>query len=363
MAERALPVKTPEAKRENPASHGRKTEHSPSISTHIDRILFLQRTIGNQAVMRLIRSGALQDKLKIGQPGDKYEQEEKEVHLQIRKMKDSNSEIADDIESRIQFLRGSTTVGASPQRHSVVIRRRTASPSGSAGLNVIPCSSLPFLVGSHGGCASGRDFMFADHPSLSFVDTLKVLPFRVKLDTELLAIFAAELGTLAGSIGLGMISRFSSGSGTTLVHGTASPISIMAAVSGTFAGALGAVRRDIGSQIAAQASTGAIDCNRLNIPSASMPRISFTFSDGTTLKAAIGGTQGLNLYITSFTALPGSRTYAITLRFVICDDFGVDESDLYSPGLISFWVLQHERTGYRPFVNEIIIEPTITGSF
>jgi len=37
--------------------------------------MFLQRTVGNQAVERLIKSGALQDKLRIGKPGDKYEQE------------------------------------------------------------------------------------------------------------------------------------------------------------------------------------------------------------------------------------------------------------------------------------------------
>jgi hypothetical protein len=40
-----------------------------------NRILYLQRTAGNQAVQRLIKSGTLQAKLRIGQPGDKYEQE------------------------------------------------------------------------------------------------------------------------------------------------------------------------------------------------------------------------------------------------------------------------------------------------
>lgn len=54
----------------------------------------------------------------------------------------------------------------------------------------------------------------------------------------------------------------------------------------------------------------------------------------------------------------------MTLRFTICDNFGVDESDLYTPGLISFWELQHERTpsAYVPFINEIIVEPTISGT-
>lgn len=46
-----------------------------SMDTPVDYILFLQRTAGNQDVQRLIKSGTLQAKLKIGQPGDKYEPE------------------------------------------------------------------------------------------------------------------------------------------------------------------------------------------------------------------------------------------------------------------------------------------------
>jgi hypothetical protein len=53
-----------------------------------DRILFLQRTIGNQAVQRLIKSGTLQAKLMIGQPGDKYEQEADQVADAVMRMPD-----------------------------------------------------------------------------------------------------------------------------------------------------------------------------------------------------------------------------------------------------------------------------------
>ena len=45
------------------------------MDTPVDHILFLQRTAGNQAVSGLMKSGALQAKLRIGQPRDKYEQE------------------------------------------------------------------------------------------------------------------------------------------------------------------------------------------------------------------------------------------------------------------------------------------------
>ncbi len=76
MAERSqLVVKKPDAKRDNSVSKSRKPGYSQSMSSPSDYILFLQRTIGNQAVQSLIKSGALQTNLRISQPGDKYEQE------------------------------------------------------------------------------------------------------------------------------------------------------------------------------------------------------------------------------------------------------------------------------------------------
>ena len=76
MGERApLSVKKPETKRENSASQKRKPDFSQSISSPIDHILHLQRTIGNQAVLRLFKSGVIQAKLRINQPNDIYEQE------------------------------------------------------------------------------------------------------------------------------------------------------------------------------------------------------------------------------------------------------------------------------------------------
>ena len=52
----------------------------------MDRILFLQRTAGNQAVSRLMRSRSLQAKFKIGQPGDKYEREADRVADAVMRM-------------------------------------------------------------------------------------------------------------------------------------------------------------------------------------------------------------------------------------------------------------------------------------
>lgn len=46
----------------------------------------MQQTLGNQAVQRLYRTGVLQAKLKVGAPGDKYEQEADRVADQVMRM-------------------------------------------------------------------------------------------------------------------------------------------------------------------------------------------------------------------------------------------------------------------------------------
>src|SRR5574341_544676 len=76
MSERAVQsAKKPGAKKENSALQAQKTCCPQRMNSPADSILLLQRTAGNQAVQRLIRSGALQAKLKISMPGDRYEQE------------------------------------------------------------------------------------------------------------------------------------------------------------------------------------------------------------------------------------------------------------------------------------------------
>ena len=87
MSERVgLTIKKPEVNRDNSDSRMRRTDHPRSVNPSVDRILFLQKTVGNQAVQRLLRSGALQAKLRIGQPGDVYEQEADRVAEQVMRM-------------------------------------------------------------------------------------------------------------------------------------------------------------------------------------------------------------------------------------------------------------------------------------
>lgn len=79
-------AKKTEIKAENRISKVQKAGLSRSVSSPIDKILFLQRTIGNHKVGRLMKSGALQAKLKIGWPGDILEQVADRVAEQVRRM-------------------------------------------------------------------------------------------------------------------------------------------------------------------------------------------------------------------------------------------------------------------------------------
>ncbi len=79
-------TRIPEIKKKNSPIRIQKTKLSHSVKTPVEYVLFLQRTIGNQAVQELTRSGTLQAKLSIGQPGDVYEQEADRVADQVMRM-------------------------------------------------------------------------------------------------------------------------------------------------------------------------------------------------------------------------------------------------------------------------------------
>ena len=80
--------KKPEVKNQDICPQIRRKTESQSMNSPVDRLLFLQRTIGNQAVGKLIKSGALQAKLRIGTTGDIYEQEADRVAEQVMQMPD-----------------------------------------------------------------------------------------------------------------------------------------------------------------------------------------------------------------------------------------------------------------------------------
>jgi outer membrane protein OmpA-like peptidoglycan-associated protein len=267
------------------------------------------------------------------------------------------------------------TPGPRPLRRSVVISYTQATPAQepapvtepgpTPALTIVPCTTLPRqILHRPGGCSGGADFAFSDHPTLSWGDAAKVAFARVSTDFALLNNMRTELGILAGSEGFRMVSHFASGSGATLTHGPTTPIGSRALAAPSFHAMRRAAETDLERQLTGMAASGTVDCNALTLASSAVPWLSFSLSaDGPMLKGIIGGTQGLTVWLQSFSVAPGTRNYMLELRYYICDDFGVDTSDLYSPALISFWVLQHERSGFVPFMNGIDLTVTRGGTF
>jgi len=87
MYERSQVIeKKSDTKKGSSAPKAQNSEFSPSTSSASDRILSLQRTLGNQAVQRLFTTGTIQPKLRIGQPNDIYEQEADRVADEVMRM-------------------------------------------------------------------------------------------------------------------------------------------------------------------------------------------------------------------------------------------------------------------------------------
>jgi LysM repeat protein len=89
MAERfGLSVKKSEGKERTPSAGKMRPGVSPGMDmgSPVEQVLHLQRTIGNRAVTRLVESGALQARLRVGAPNDIYEQEAERIADRVMAM-------------------------------------------------------------------------------------------------------------------------------------------------------------------------------------------------------------------------------------------------------------------------------------
>ncbi len=243
-----------------------------------------------------------------------------------------------------------------------------------------------FSIGQKGGGAGGgKDFLHGDFPiengtfTPSLLQSLYLAETRLILFTDGLLEFNLRTGLKLFTFGEfdaladQFVDRFMAGTNGTFTHDVGSSLSDLAKNTDTIQGVLEYAKNNIQQMIQTQANGGRIDNRDLNV---TLPNnISFPLDDSPSLKALIGGTQGTTLFIENFNATAtinspetgGSGNYSATLRLRILDDFGVDEDDLYTPlgyrPLYAFWILQHERQGPAPFINEIIIEVPIEGTF
>jgi hypothetical protein len=101
MSERTALTKTSETKGKFPSTKLKENLYQ-SMDSPVEQILSLQQTIGNQAVQRLLKSGTIQAKLKIGQPNDKYEQEADRVADKVMSMMEPKGSLVNSHSSLVQ---------------------------------------------------------------------------------------------------------------------------------------------------------------------------------------------------------------------------------------------------------------------
>jgi len=113
-------------------------------SSYMDRVLHLQRTVGNREVARLIRSGFLQAKLTIGRPGDIYEQEADRIADQVMRMPDEKQSLVNGHLSSVQ--RQSACPGCEEEEEPLSLK----ASGGCGGSDVMSCveSHINALKGS-----------------------------------------------------------------------------------------------------------------------------------------------------------------------------------------------------------------------
>lgn len=165
-----------------------------------------------------------------------------------------------------------------------------------------------------------------------------------------------------GATGSLMIDRFMAGLGGGLKHPNNSDLSNTARNTLTFVNTQAAVRIEIQRQLKAQLDAGAVDWRKLSIT------VDIPFSTGThdltvplRFRAMIGGIHGTKLFARNFTVRgdqPFDTVWSATydLKYEMGDHFGVGRDDMYTPDLVAMNVLQHERSGHKPFLNFIDVE-------
>ena len=101
MSERTALTKISETKGKSPSTKPKGNLYQ-SMDSPVEDILHLQQTIGNQAVQRLLKSGAIQAKLKIGQPNDKYELEADRIADKVMSMPEPKGSLVNSHSSLVQ---------------------------------------------------------------------------------------------------------------------------------------------------------------------------------------------------------------------------------------------------------------------
>jgi hypothetical protein len=215
----------------------------------------------------------------------------------------------------------------------------------------------------------------------------RVDKLKGKNDEELKAILrkfvVSSLST--GDLGGAMVDRFYLGKQEAMRHKHGSALAEKARHSSSFRSHVAKVRDKLAALLPKTAGPG-LNCgflhNKIDVPTVNFGATlgalaafaTFQQGDELTLKALIGGTQGLRITLKNLTFSKrfstAYNTFTADLRYEIFDLFGAGSNDIYTgakavedyrDALVAFWILQHLKKGHKPFVNWIEIETQAIG--
>lgn len=243
-------------------------------------------------------------------------------------------------------------------------------------IQVIPFHEpAPFLISKKGHSLSKGDLTSTPGSTTIFppLVRLKVEAARRFSTADLEEAMLIELGGLGGPAGMKILDDFNKNSVArrTIPHGVGGILSNMVKASPEFVSEHGDVKIFINDALLASASTGILDYRALAAAKGKVPPPDVSYSGVSALHVLIGSFQGVNVFLTDFSASGTTRTYRADLTYELIDHFGVDDGDVTfdfrghgSPGQVAFWVLQRERhPGHMPYITSVVINETISDSF
>ncbi len=324
-----------------------------------------------------------QPKLTMNEPGDVYEHEADAMADKVMRMTEVPAN--QDAFFKPAWSKPVSNVAqrkcqACEEEEQHIHRKETAAPTPAPAAACPVTCNLPIVLYSNTkNCGSGDDFKNHDMPGgpRGTLAAAAVWTYYSRLtDPELLdnMLHGMDgLESLAGAPGRAAAMNFYNSGLKEMNHDISTPIGAAANAAPSFISTATSVERAFQTIMTGMAAAPASNtCGAYSLNRSAVPRVDFPLPDpfdprvlqNLLLKAVIGGTHGIEITLTALKIDCTAHTYSATVHYRICDNFGVDDqSDLYAPSLISFWVLQHMRSGHMAFVNNILLDRTFSGGF
>ncbi len=238
-------------------------------------------------------------------------------------------------------------------------------------INLTPYST----AGASGAVGTGDDFSTGAEDGSDDVAT--IVKLREWSDEALIWLFAQQMVFYGGDQGAAMATQFFTGEGAMLEHESGSSLSALMKDTGEYETFHEGVRELILGQMATlmKKTTDPVELqNSLDL--SDLPNIYFSDVESLIgnmkLAIAIGGTQKREVLVSNMKVT--GPIYNMDIQYNIYDDFGVDVEDVkkyadsslslltkLDEALAAMWILQHERSKGKPFINKVIMTDKVSG--